>query len=200
MLLQELVPTVPVANSLMDGGIRWSVFYIFSLWRKRAHDSSPCSPSQNALKAFFENRDGFDYDASSPAWDEFHRLARYLGWRKSEKSTERNAFKDTLVLQFNATYGTNANDMASWATLCAVLSIDPIPDDLEGCRAAVQGVYVNLVDLVDLPNSYEPLQVFDTEEELSTYTLENHKVFPKENAYAGGLLRHLLRHIMAPGA
>ena len=42
------------------------------------------------------------------------------------------------------------------------------------------------------------MQVFDTEVALSEYTKNTSKFFPKESAYAGGLLRHLLRRIFHP--
>ena len=42
------------------------------------------------------------------------------------------------------------------------------------------------------------VQVFKTEHELSAYTTSTGKFFPKENAYAGGLLRDLLWHILQP--
>ncbi|KAG6919879.1 hypothetical protein DXG01_015587 [Tephrocybe rancida] len=163
---------------------------------KFSHAPSP-SDSGTPLDVFFEGHDGFVYNPSNPAWDEFHRLARHERWDKYKKADERASFKDALVQAFNAIYGTDENDLASWMTLCHALSITP-PEGLEACRAAVKATFVNLVDLVDLPNSEDTLQLFDTEEELSVYTLENHKIFPKESAYAGGLLRHLLRQIMNP--
>jgi hypothetical protein len=56
--------------------------------------------------------------------------------------------------------------------------------------------HVNLVDLVDQPDS---ITLFTSEAALSEYTKLTGKVFPKENAYAGGLLKYLLRHINSPG-
>ena len=61
----------------------------------------------------------------------------------------------------------------------------------------MEKTHVNLVDLVDRPNN---VKVFATEVALSNYTKEERKIFPKENAYAGGLLRYLLRHIENPNA
>ena len=54
--------------------------------------------------------------------------------------------------------------------------------------------HVNLVDLVDGGVA----RVFSSEQELSSYTISTGKFFPSENAYAGDLLRHLLRHIFHP--
>jgi hypothetical protein len=63
----------------------------------------------------------------------------------------------------------------------------------------VKATYVNLVDLVHVPNSAERLVLFDSEDALSRYTKETGKWFPRENAYAGGLLKYLLRDIVIPG-
>lgn len=55
-------------------------------------------------------------------------------------------------------------------------------------------VHVNLVDLVDT-SGYDA-EVFASLEELQTYTIESGKFFPKESAYAGGILKFLLREIL----
>lgn len=62
----------------------------------------------------------------------------------------------------------------------------------------VQQTHVNLVDLVDTPTTHRRIRLFSSVEELSEYSLRTRKIFPKENAKAGGLLRFLLRHIMNP--
>lgn len=40
---------------------------------------------------------------------------------------------------------------------------------------------------------------FESEGELSWYTRDTGKYFPRDNAYAGGLLKFLLRRIFGPG-
>lgn len=57
----------------------------------------------------------------------------------------------------------------------------------------VRQAHVNLVDLVDAPRTGISVKVFPSLKELQNYTIENEKYFPKEDAYAGGLLRFLLR-------
>jgi hypothetical protein len=64
---------------------------------------------------------------------------------------------------------------------------------------AVRLAYVNIQDLVDNPRLDRPIKTFPTEHALSYYTITSGKFFPKESAYAGGLLRHLLRDIEEPG-
>lgn len=59
-----------------------------------------------------------------------------------------------------------------------------------------EGKFVNLVDLVDTPNTGHCASQFDTLEELKDYTLATGKFFLKESAYAGGMLKFLLREIL----
>lgn len=42
------------------------------------------------------------------------------------------------------------------------------------------------------------MTVFVSEKKLSEYTKSTGKFFPRDNAYAGGLLKYLLRRIMDP--
>lgn len=55
--------------------------------------------------------------------------------------------------------------------------------------------HVNLCDMLDAERNGHRVVTFATEEELVDYTRENHRYFPKEDAYAGGLLKYLLREI-----
>ena len=55
--------------------------------------------------------------------------------------------------------------------------------------------HVNLSDLLDTTRQGTRVHVFASEEELREYTRETGRVFPKEEAYAGGLLKYLLREI-----
>jgi hypothetical protein len=64
----------------------------------------------------------------------------------------------------------------------------------------VKRAHVNIVDLVDTPNTGQRVKVFDSVQQLSAYTKDSGKYFPKENAYAGGVLKFLLREILNPPA
>jgi hypothetical protein len=52
------------------------------------------------------------------------------------------------------------------------------------------------VDLVERARSGKRVQVFPNLEKLREYTINTGKFFPKENAYAGGVLKYLLREIL----
>jgi len=58
----------------------------------------------------------------------------------------------------------------------------------------VSKVHVNLVDLVDA--SGREVECFPSLRELRGYTISTGRYFPKESAYAGGVLKFLLRKII----
>jgi len=156
--------------------------------------------TQTPLDEFFARYPEFEYSSSASASLEFYRLCDYFDWDREDEARQcaHNDFKDALVQQFNHIYGTNQDDFTSWRTLCQIVHILPIPDTLQSCREAVKHTHVNIVDLIDTKTTEEPVKIFVSEMELSEYTKGTGKFFPRDNAYAGGLLRYLLRHIMNP--
>jgi hypothetical protein len=61
---------------------------------------------------------------------------------------------------------------------------------------AVLTKHVNLVDLVQ--GDKMEVEIFETEKDLSEYTIQTNKFFPKEDAADGGVLRALRRRIFSP--
>lgn len=55
--------------------------------------------------------------------------------------------------------------------------------------------HVNLSDLLDSVRTNSPVKIFATHADLANYTRSQGRYFPKEDAYAGGLLKYLLREI-----
>lgn len=79
------------------------------------------------------------------------------------------------------------------------MNIDPLPDNVAACKKIVKGLFVNLVDLVDVRGDpTRQVQLFQSEKALSKYTKRSAKVFPKDLAKAGGILKFLLRQIVRP--
>ncbi|KAG8725502.1 hypothetical protein FRC12_001369 [Ceratobasidium sp. 428] len=147
--------------------------------------------------AFFAQFEDFSYDPSQSVAGEFKRLQKTTEWKKGINRGEALVnYKLALVLQFNETYGTNQNDLASWQNLCRALGVDDVPDTLSACKKIVKGTHVNLVDLVDMPNTKQPAQHFEDVAALRKYSKKNKKIFPRDEAKAGGILRHLLRPIL----
>jgi hypothetical protein len=50
-----------------------------------------------------------------------------------------------------------------------------------------------------MPNTGQSVRHFKTMRKLSAYTMKTKKIFPKEDAKAGGILKYLLRQIFFPG-
>ena len=151
------------------------------------------------IAAFFSQYPFFYYNSTESANRNFYRLCDERGWKRddSERNDAYSEFKDALVKEFNRKYGSDEHNLEAWQTLCRLVRTNPIPDTLEGCRQAIQATHVNLVDLTEARDG-RFVETFDTEEELASYTIETGKFFPSESAYAGGLLRKLLRHILTP--
>ena len=60
---------------------------------------------------------------------------------------------------------------------------------------AMINTHVNLCDLLDTARQHTRVRVFASEKELRAYTKETGRIFPREEAYEGGLLKYLLREI-----
>ncbi|KAF8148236.1 hypothetical protein B0H34DRAFT_267321 [Crassisporium funariophilum] len=88
------------------------------------------------LEVFFARYHQFVYNPSASATSEFQRLCNVRKWVHGQpvRKAAYDEFKDALTRQFNMNYGTDANDLAAWQTLCASLRIEPIPDKLKDCR------------------------------------------------------------------
>ncbi|KAG8723759.1 hypothetical protein FRC09_001845 [Ceratobasidium sp. 395] len=159
--------------------------------------SANASTSTHAhFVAFFAQFKDFSYDPFKSVAGEFKRLKRTRQWEKGINRREAlGNYKLALVLQFNDTYGTDQNDLASWQNLCRALGIEDIPDSLSACKKIVKGTHVNLVDLVDMPNTQRPARHFETTAALRKYSKKKKKIFPRDEAKAGGILKYLLRPI-----
>lgn len=57
--------------------------------------------------------------------------------------------------------------------------------------------HVNLCDLLDSTRQRSQVKVFSSDIELRAYTVRTGNFFPLQHAYAGGLLKYLLREITA---
>jgi len=134
------------------------------------------------MDEFFDRYPDFPYNPSQSVMTEFYRMCDFFGWERDdpERETARDLHRDAMVQQFNHIYGTDVNDVASWWKLCEDLNIDPIPQDLEGCRSLVRSLHVNLVDLVDMSNTGREVRLFDSLAELVDYTVDRGRYFPKK--------------------
>ncbi|KAH7170308.1 hypothetical protein EDB81DRAFT_160457 [Dactylonectria macrodidyma] len=146
------------------------------------------------MDEFFARYPNFQYKRDASFWAEFHRLSKQSKWKKDQRREHVADFKTAITHQFNNTFGTDETSLESWQKLCRILGVG-VPNTLKESRLRVQRTHVNLVDLVESPQTGKKAKLFPTVEALREYTLEERKVFPREEAHAGGLLKMLLRQI-----
>ncbi|KAI0089524.1 hypothetical protein BDY19DRAFT_108672 [Irpex rosettiformis] len=152
--------------------------------------------SQCFIKKFFSRFPEFQYNRSEDTMAQFKRLALEKDWPRKEYKKEKKALKTALVLQFNHIYGESEKEMKGWRALCRAMGADPIPKTPIECMRLFQRTNVNLVDLVDTWRTGNNVPTYPTVNELSSYTRNTEKYFPRKHAKAGGLLKFLLRKIL----
>jgi hypothetical protein len=177
---------------------------------------SDSETSGEPIDEFFSQYSGFKHKRNAPYWTEFGRLCRHFKWDRRELNEAKAEFKAAMVEQFNTTFGTDEKNLESWQRLCRTLGVG-VPNTLKESRQVcypsycatcsalvgadmlqrVQRTHVNLVDLTESPHTGEKAEIFPTVEALREYTLETRKFFPRNEAHAGGLLKTLLRQILA---
>ncbi|KAI9780694.1 MAG: hypothetical protein M1816_002772 [Peltula sp. TS41687] len=166
--------------------------------KKRNPASRTSHLRQDPLDTFFAQYPAFNYQPNASSTEEFYRMCDLFGWDREdfERVAAHDDFKTALVRQFNCLYGTEVDDIQSWRGLCLALQIYPLPDKIVEAKKVFKGKFVNLVDLVDTKRTGNSITQFNSLEGLQEYTIRTGKYFPKESAYAGGVLKFLLREIL----
>ncbi|KAG7446771.1 uncharacterized protein BT62DRAFT_1005152 [Guyanagaster necrorhizus] len=148
------------------------------------------------IQAFFARNPEFSYDQSKETIAQFHDMARQLKWKKATRCEALRDIQAAMEQQFKEIYGGSVDDLHAWQRLCEVVGRQEIPNDIEACKAVIEGVHVNIWDLVDYPAMKVPPPMHATETALSKYTRSSGKFYPRRDAH--GLLKVLLRNILNP--
>lgn len=126
-------------------------------------------------------------------------------------------FRVAMVRTFNQKFGEDVEVKRAWLFLCTVIGVEPMPNTIENMKEVSRAVqsamedyklqtqtnalqtvldtHINLSDLLDSVRTGSPVRIFATHADLVNYTRSQGRYFPKEDAYAGGLLKYLLREI-----
>lgn len=162
--------------------------------RRRNRRASPAT-EEFTIYDFFAPYPEFDYDASKPVMPEFERLCAVRSWGPKKRRKVYHRLQDGLVGEFNQQFGVDETSLDAWQSLCEEVRISPIPSSIKQCRKALARVHVNLYDLIDARRLGKRVKVFRSLPEMRNYTLQTGRIFPKDRAKAGGVLRALLREI-----
>ncbi|KAJ7111720.1 hypothetical protein C8R44DRAFT_632419 [Mycena epipterygia] len=152
------------------------------------------------LEQYFSSYPKFEYDPSGPTSQQFKQLGKVY---KEDRATMNpyelyQGYNRALGLTFSHYYGNDVNDLGNWQRLCRTVEIFPVPDSLEECQFAIEDSHMNLIDLIDIHTTGEPVHRFRTEKELARYTKKTGKIFTSSRAHKGELLTFLLRRIWHP--
>ncbi|KAI0263444.1 hypothetical protein BC834DRAFT_827638 [Gloeopeniophorella convolvens] len=144
---------------------------------------------------FFATYPDFNYNPDAPPTAEFRRMRQVFHWgnNNEEYIDAREAFSGALAEDFNEAFGTDVDNIDHWHELCQICRVDPIPEGIAACRKAVKSKHVNLVDLVYHEGQ---VRVFPSIKALAKYSRKAKKIFPLNEAKAGGILKYLLRPIL----
>ncbi|KAJ7206747.1 hypothetical protein C8J57DRAFT_1404092 [Mycena rebaudengoi] len=145
--------------------------------RKRSESTTTSSDSDSDVEVkFFSSYPKFEYDPSGPASQQYQAL-------KSIVPKNRGTGGDV-----QGKYGHDVNSLESWQKLCCAVEFSPIPNCIKECQQLIEDAHVNIIDLLDMHTTREPVHRFATEKRLSCYTKETGKI----------LLKYLLRYIICP--
>lgn len=88
------------------------------------------------LIVYFAQYTGFEYNRNGSATSEFYRMCDFYGWERNDDERDEAfaAFRIALTRQFNTTFGTDANSLTSWQSLCIRLGVNPVPETMNACR------------------------------------------------------------------
>ncbi|KAJ3574230.1 hypothetical protein NP233_g1918 [Leucocoprinus birnbaumii] len=169
---------------------------------------SPVEPMEEFFTSFSSQ---FQYKPDEPAAAQMARLRKALkrihknkeeGEIKAILKAAQDHYKTALVRQFNKSYGTNVDDLAldAWYKLLQRCGITPLPGTAKACKKILKRKYINLVDLHDARDDPDRQVIhFKTEHQLSCYTKEEEKYFPRDHPEASSLIKFLYRDIRFPG-
>jgi len=153
------------------------------------------------LEAFFRQYAWFKYKRNESAEEQFNRLRKGAGWKKGSSESDKawEDYRTALVRQFNTSFSSDDNDLDAWHALLRHIGITKLPGTAKGCKELVKGKFINLIDLINArDNPSVVITHYRSEVELSEYTLNTKKIFPRDHVDAGSLLTYLLRHIDNP--
>jgi hypothetical protein len=98
--------------------------------------SSFSQTRESFIRGFFSNYDGFTYDETKDALEQFHLLADHMGWEAPRTEEAHAHLQDAMVLQFNAMYGSDESSLHHWQFICQILHVFRVPTDIETCKEA----------------------------------------------------------------
>ncbi|TVY48025.1 hypothetical protein LOCC1_G001074 [Lachnellula occidentalis] len=103
--------------------------------------------------------------------------------------------KKNIAGEFNRYFG-DVSKLENWQRFCQDIGLDVEElTTLTKCKNELSGVWINIYDFIDSQREGKIPRRFPTQRQLSVYTRNSKKVYPKKKAKEGGPVRALLAHI-----
>ncbi|CVK88630.1 uncharacterized protein FMAN_04801 [Fusarium mangiferae] len=163
--------------------------------------------TDHPVDLFFANFKGFDHQRSKPFYDEFDRMCDHFGWSDAEATEPWYNFRIALIQEFTYVFGENDRNLLNWQKMFKTIGL-PEPTSLSEAYTVMRPIRVNLIDMLESSRTGEPVQRFKALKDLSHYSYEQNKNFPrpprsprrkrkdpKPKTYSSGLLKMMLREI-----
>ncbi|KAJ7579518.1 hypothetical protein C8J56DRAFT_796161 [Mycena floridula] len=140
----------------------------------------------------------FVYEPERTILDNFRRLALIRKWgKKSEqyKRQKRDFLGNAVEAMFSTSFGEIRENLEAWCNLCRTVGVStdlPLVS-IEACEAALNGKFVNLVDLVQAASADQVMEkTFPTSKALAKYIHRTGKFYPLDRAKVNPLLAQFL--------
>ncbi|KAL1671743.1 hypothetical protein EV122DRAFT_226011, partial [Schizophyllum commune] len=128
-------------------------------------------------------------------WERYARQHGLVHGTNEYRAERRQFIGDAVNAGFLAHFGKNMGDPVAWHSLCVTIGVEGAEDmfDIKECKAALKGIYINIVELVDAAQSKETVEHrFQDEESLRQFTRETGMTYPLDAAASNPFLRKFL--------
>ncbi|KAJ4268697.1 hypothetical protein NW762_002764 [Fusarium torreyae] len=159
-----------------------------------APEGTGAQSTEHPMDVYFAQYPEFDHQFNKPYFEEFDRMCSHFNWDDDDASAPWHLFRIAFVQEFNYVYGDDENDLLLWQKMFKIIGLAE-PATLSEARQIMRVTRVNLVDMTEAPRTGIPVQRFKTLDLLREYSYKEDKIFPKVLAYAGGMLKMLLREL-----
>ncbi|KAK7744964.1 hypothetical protein SLS53_003197 [Cytospora paraplurivora] len=122
------------------------------------------------------------------------------GHTEMTANKKKRGDKQKIQETWHQYFGTDDNDLARWQQLGRDLGIpEKKLTSKTQIRKALRGIWVNIHDfLYHAKIKPQDVEFFESEGQLSDYTIRTQKIFPRKFITPGSPLRDLLAHILYP--
>ncbi|KAJ5765971.1 uncharacterized protein N7511_003587 [Penicillium nucicola] len=152
------------------------------------HDLSGQGPNP-----FFQAFD-VPYDPNLPVSYLFSLVGEKRKWKQGSKCWRRN-WNRCMAYEYDRLIGFCDTKLEKWQEICRQVGIKEILPSINRCKKALDGIRVNIVDVLDSWNTDIIPRHFANDRQLADYTLTNKKTINRSMPKKDKILRVLLRRL-----